>query len=139
MKIEIRHLNLLLGFLWVIFLSCPHMVSGSGNSQKNDSLSKKNVQELKKRIAELQEGNALLMENLMNCVDENDQLKQKLEQSSKNDPIGDEEERQSIIHSIQELLETDVDLSFLMKIKENNLRVLFEILKNAKGTGKTGK
>jgi outer membrane murein-binding lipoprotein Lpp len=115
------------------------MVSGSGNSQKNDSLSKKNVQELKKRIAELQEGNALLMENLMNCVDENDQLKQKLEQSSKNDPIGDEEERQSIIHSIQELLETDVDLSFLMKIKENNLRVLFEILKNAKGTGKTGK
>jgi predicted RNase H-like nuclease (RuvC/YqgF family) len=133
MKIKIQHHNLFSIFSLVIFLTSSFMGQGPANGQEAESSYRKMVPELKKRISELQEGNALLMENLINCVEENDALKQTLEKKSQINSIDSNGNKPAIIESIRKLLRTDDDLSFLMKIEEDELKILFEIIKKGKG------
>ena len=77
MKIRGWHLNAFLAFLLAAFLGTFFLNPGPADCQGVESSHKKIVADLKKRISELQEGNALLMENLLNCVEENNELRQK--------------------------------------------------------------
>ena len=77
MKIRSWHLNAFLTFLLTTFLGPFFLDPRPANCQEIESSNKKIVTDLKKRISELQEGNALLMENLVNCVGENNELRQK--------------------------------------------------------------
>ena len=131
MKRKIRHHNLFLSFFSVIFLISSPMGSGTAHGQETGPSDPKEVSELKERIFQLQEGNALLMENLMNCIEENDDLKLKLEKKSKTDLIDSNQDKAVLVESIREILRTDVDLSFLMKIEKDKLKVLLEVIKKA--------
>lgn len=107
------------------------MGSGIAHSQEIGPSDQKELSELKEKIFQLQEGNALLMENLINCTEENEDLKQKLEKKSQTDVIDSSEGKAVLIESIQEILRTDVDLSFLMKIEKEKLKILLAVIKKA--------
>ena len=131
MKTKVRHHNFFVSFFSVIILISSPMGSGIAHSQEIGPSDQKELSELKEKIFQLQEGNALLMENLINCTEENEDLKQKLEKKSQTDVIDSSEGKAVLIESIQEILRTDVDLSFLMKIEKEKLKILLAVIKKA--------
>jgi hypothetical protein len=121
---------------FIIFLACVVTVSfifsgfeiNHACGQEEPNIAKQKTKELERKISELQNGNALLMENLANCMEENDSLRENLGDGKQ---MGSQEEKgkkRAIIKLIQSSLKTQTDLSFLMKLQEDQLKTLLDII-----------
>lgn len=115
-----RPLNLV-GVQCVLFLAL--VFSGPAYSQNpppTASSPEEKIKVLEKTVSELQESNAMLMENLAECIDENSAL------SGKDEKANATAGKLRLIQDLRRTLHTDEDLDFLSKLSEGQLRILLE-------------
>ena len=77
-------------------------------------------------VFELEEDNALLMENLSGCMEENEALEARLGEGKRTGPT---ENKLRLIAEVRVALSTDSPLDFLVKLDEGQLRVLLGLIR----------
>jgi cell division septum initiation protein DivIVA len=114
----------------VVLLVSAQLVSFHGQysamADETQSLEQR-VKELEKEVAELQDTNGMLMENLMNCVEENKELSQGSEQEAgktRAEGIADP----NLVDRLEELLQSDADLGFMLKLNQEELELILELV-----------
>jgi len=86
------------------------------------------IERLQKKILDLEEGNSMLMENLGNCMDENEELFDKLKAIEKDKSLT--KVKQGLIRSLKESLRTSSNLDFLRKLGVKDLQVLLDAVRH---------
>lgn len=119
-------------FLPIIFfgfvITCALIPSYSSGQGESVAVRQK-IESLEKQLLELQEGTALLMENLANCAEENEILRSRLEKKEKGNSDEDISKKNEIIRSIRDCLKTEADLSFLLGLDREHLTALLAVIK----------
>jgi hypothetical protein len=85
------------------------------------------VKELEKAVTELQDANAVLMENLMNCVEENKEPTHGPGQEAAKPQVPTETDPR-LVDRLEKLLQTDEDLDFMLKLNPLELELLLELV-----------
>lgn len=113
--------------LGIVFLLIMLQTGLYGEQDRNSAQAqelKQRVAELEKTVAELRDANSMLMENLMNCVEENAELENASKRSSTAAPLDP-----GLVRELREVLRTDADLQFLQKLEPAEAELLLELTK----------
>ncbi len=104
--------------------------------EKTDETPEQKIERLEKEILELQDGMAMLMENLGGCTEENEELQRKtetLEDAYDSSDSGVYEEKAILIDRLRAMLNTGEDMNFLLKLREKDLRTLLQVVQGCSG------
>lgn len=99
-------------------------------SDKGATLTQEQVDELEEKLRRVLDENELLLENLVGCAQELEELRQesaRLKASRSTDTEG----KSHLIDQIEKSLETQNDLGFLERLEKDQLRVLLNIIRQA--------
>jgi len=84
---------------------------------------------LEETISELRDSNVMLMENLTNCVEENQDLVSRLETLERKEDSAKGTEKAKLIDTLRALLKTEANLDFLRKLNRHDLNALVTLLR----------
>jgi hypothetical protein len=93
---------------------------------------------LEKTIHDLEDVNAMFMENLANCMEENETLLKELKEravAGQEDAAGPTGQKERLIREIRMALGTDMALPFLNQLTEGQLGVLLEAIEEGAKDG----
>lgn len=95
---------------------------GSG---KAESLERK-IQAMEKTVAGLEDANAMLVENLAECAQENEALRHELKTGKELQSVTEEKAR--LVENLRKMLSTNSELDFLRVLDTDHLKMLQEII-----------
>ena len=95
---------------------------GSG---KAESLERK-IQAMQQTVAGLEDANAMLVENLAECAQENENLRHELKTGK--EPQSVTEEKARLVENLRNMLSTNSGLDFLRVLDTDHLKILQEII-----------
>ena len=127
-QIIFRRLFPFIFFFFFLFPLAPVYGEEAAVRKDTSKAPEKKIAQLEKEIQDLQDGMALLMENLGTCVEENEELSTQIEDLMGRSDLGNYGEKRNAIRKLKAILKTDADLSFLLKIGEDDLKKLVKIL-----------
>ena len=112
----------LLIFFWV-GPSAPARDKTGGDARCEKE--REEIRRLTGLVRELEEANALFMENLAECAEENETLIKRLEGSVKREEAR-QARRDALVLRIRTALKTEQGLDFLKTLREDHLRILLD-------------
>ena len=95
---------------------------GSG---KAESLERK-IHAMEKTVAGLEDANAMLVENLAECAQENEALRHELKTGKELQSVTEEKAR--LVENLRKMLSTNSELDFLRVLDTDHLKMLQEII-----------
>ena len=104
--------------------------------EKTHETPEQKIERLEKEILELQDGMGMLMENLGGCTEENEELQRKtetLEEAYDSSDSGAYEEKVILIDRLRAMLNTGQDMNFLLRLREEDLRTLLQVVQGCSG------
>jgi len=122
--------------LWILLSLVQVHGEGAGVQGGTEPLQQR-VAELEKALAELKDANSMLMENLMNCMEEN------AERSSGGGggaagPTSDSSSKRILVHRLEEALQTDGGLTFLLQLDQGDVELLLDLVEKRLGNEQSG-
>ena len=124
---SIGPLIILTVLLCLLLTGTPSAMEPEKGREQSESAEAK-VARLEREISELQDGMSLIMENLINCTEENEDLAAKLQSMQEEARPGEIDAKRRLVERVGQLLKTGEDLGFLLKLREDDLKKLITIL-----------
>ena len=125
-----RVFGLLTALLTFLCLLGAGSLSATERDKESDQTERtgERVARLEQEILKLQDGISLLMENLSHCAEENEVLAEKLQRLERGTPAKVNDEKRKLLQRLGKVLRTEKDLGFLLKLTEDDLERLMDIL-----------
>ena len=122
--------------LWILLSLVQVHGEGAGVQGGTGPLQQR-VAELEKALAELKDANSMLMENLMNCMEEN------ADRSSGGGegaavPTTESSSKRILVHRLEEALQTDGGLTFLLGLDQGDVEFLLDLVEKRLGNKQSG-